>query len=277
MTGRISCALAIILSLAGCRAKTAVIPPDPSSRVEVVLPEHGAYTGAFMDFGDAEDEVTIETIEEFENMVGKHQAIIASSSYWGEQSFPTRNLNVIWRHGSMPLVFWSPWDRPYTQNRGPDKFSLNEIIAGKCDAYIDKWGESAREFGQPMVEHLGEGMKRADLGHGAGKGDIDVRQRARFFFTAKTLRSFRDRGSHGGSRFVQQFPDNRFLFLAERFHSLRPRRNAAGAAEIADTRGFERLLVGRGSDFSQRRVAQLFQLVRHSETSVQRPASNVQF
>ena len=33
---------------------------DPNAPVEVVLPEHGAYTGAFMDFGDAEDEVTLE-------------------------------------------------------------------------------------------------------------------------------------------------------------------------------------------------------------------------
>ncbi len=57
-------------------------------------------------------------------MVGKHQAIIASSSYWGEQSFPTANLNVIWRHGSLPLVFWSPWDKPYEQNRGPGSDSV---------------------------------------------------------------------------------------------------------------------------------------------------------
>ena len=104
-----------------------------------------------MDFGDAEDEVTLETIEEFENMVGKHQAIIASSSYWGEQSFPTRNLNVIWRHGSLPLVFWSPWDRPYQQNHGPDQFGLDAILEGKWDAYINKWGDEARAFGKPMI------------------------------------------------------------------------------------------------------------------------------
>src|SRR6476469_4324817 len=146
------------LASAGCRKEPVTPPRDPNARAEVLLPERGAYTGAFMDFGDAEDEVTLDTIEEFENMVGKHQAIIASSSYWGEQSFPTRNLNVIWRHGSMPLVFWSPWDRPYTQNRGPDKFSLNEIIAGKCDAYIDKWGESEREFGQPIIVVFGVEM-----------------------------------------------------------------------------------------------------------------------
>jgi beta-mannanase len=120
------------------------------------LPEHGAYTGAFMDFATGRREAQDRGVPE--TMVGKHQAIIASSSYWGEQSFPTRNLNVIWRHGAMPLVFWSPWDRPYTQNRGPDKFSLKEIIAGKWDAYIDKWGDSAREFGKPMIVAFGVEM-----------------------------------------------------------------------------------------------------------------------
>ena len=124
---------------------------DPNAPVEVLLPERGAYTGAFMDFGDAEDALTLDLIEDFETMVGKHQAIIASSSYWGEQSFPTANLNVIWRHGSLPLVFWSPWDRPYEQNKGPDRFSLSAIIAGTWDDYIDRWADGAKVFGKPMI------------------------------------------------------------------------------------------------------------------------------
>src|SRR2546425_346798 len=131
---------------------------DPNGPVEVVIPEHGAYTGAYLDFGDEEDDVSLETIEEFEQMAGKHQAIIASSSYWGEQSFPTANLNLIWQHGSLPLVFWSPWDKPYEQDRGPDRFSLTEIITGKRDAYIDKWGDAAREFGRPMIVVFGNEM-----------------------------------------------------------------------------------------------------------------------
>jgi len=141
-----------------CKKAASPSPIDPNSPVEVAVPEHGAYTGAFMDFGDEEDDVTLEMIEDFEQMVGKHQAIIASSSYWGEQTFPTANLNVVWRHGSLPLVFWSPWDKPYVQNRGPDKFSLNDIIAGKWDAYIDKWADSAREFAHPMIVAFGVEM-----------------------------------------------------------------------------------------------------------------------
>jgi len=148
-----------MVSLSACRKNSLTqVSIDPNGPVEVVIPEQGAYTGAFMDFGDEEDDVTLEMIEDFETLVGKHQDIIASSSYWGEQNFPTANLNVLWRHGSLPLVFWSPWDKPYEQNRGPDKFSLSEIIAGKWDAYIDKWADAARAFSHPLIVAFGVEM-----------------------------------------------------------------------------------------------------------------------
>jgi hypothetical protein len=125
--------------------------PVPGAGQRLAIPKHGMYTGAYIDWGDKEDSVTLEGIEGFETMVGKHQAIIASSSYWGEGTFPTENMRLIARHGSVPLVFWSPWDRPYEEGRGPDKFSLTSIIAGEHDAYIDMWGDKAREFGAPMI------------------------------------------------------------------------------------------------------------------------------
>src|SRR5436189_390350 len=153
---RLIIALILCALAAGCKkCAPEMAPVDPNGPVEVVVPEHGAYTGAFMDFGDEEDDVTLDSIEDFEQMVGKHQAIIASSSYWGEQNFPAANLNLIWRHGALPLVFWSPWDQPYEQNRGPDKFSLNAITGGTWDAYIDRWGDAARGFGQPTVVCVG--------------------------------------------------------------------------------------------------------------------------
>jgi hypothetical protein len=79
-----------------------------AGQVEVVSPEWCAYTGEFIDFGDEEEDVTLEMIEDFETMVGKRQAVIALSSYWVEQNFPTADLNVVWRYGAPPLVFWSP-------------------------------------------------------------------------------------------------------------------------------------------------------------------------
>lgn len=140
----------LLVAWVGCRPASAP-RSAPQGPVTLAVPEKGAYAGAYMDFGDNEDEVSMEAIESFEQLVGKHHAIVASSSYWGEQSFPTANLNIIKRHGSVPLVFWSPWDRPYNQDAGPDRFSLPSIIEGKWDAYIDQWADAAREFGHPIM------------------------------------------------------------------------------------------------------------------------------
>ena len=154
----IALALALLATAGGCRKSPHPPGINENAPVELLIPPTGAYTGAYIDFGDQEDEVTLDAIEEFETMVGKQQAIVASSSYWGEQTFPTRNLEIIWRHGSIPLVFWSPWDKPYDQNRGPDRFSLLEIIKGTWDQYIDQWADAARAFGQPMIVSFGNEM-----------------------------------------------------------------------------------------------------------------------
>lgn len=149
--GRIAIVLGLLLVLGGCRKPRIAAPNESKTPLQLAVPAAGKYTGAFIDFGDTEDDVSLEAIEDFETMVGKHQAIIASSSYWGEQTFPTRNLEIISRHGSLPLVFWSPWDKPYLQNRGPDRFSLTEIIKGTWDSYIDRWADAAKAFGKPML------------------------------------------------------------------------------------------------------------------------------
>jgi len=140
----------------------------------LAIPERGAYTGAFIDFGGVEDQVSLEGIEGFEEMVGKHQAIIASSSFWGEQSFPMENVNMTWRHGSVPLVFWSPWDRPYEQRKDPDRFSLTAILDGQWNRYIDDWADQAHAFGKPMIvsfcnEMNGDWFPWSGIYYGGGK------------------------------------------------------------------------------------------------------------
>jgi beta-mannanase len=145
-----------------------------SGPVKLVFPERGAYTGAYIDFGEAEDKVSLDAIEDFEKLIGKHQAIIASSSFWGEQTFPMKNLQIISRHGSLPMIYWSPWDRPYAEKAGAGRFSLQNILAGKCDAYIDHWADQARTFGKPILvswglEMNGDWFPWSGCFHGAGK------------------------------------------------------------------------------------------------------------
>jgi hypothetical protein len=126
-----------------------------SGHLALAFPAEGAYCGAYIDFGNSEDKITLEAIEKYEKMVGKPQAIIASSSFWGELNFPTKNVQLIARHGAIPLIFWSPWDRPYVQETAPDRFSLEEILAGKWDAYIDQWAIAAKGTNIPILVSWG--------------------------------------------------------------------------------------------------------------------------
>ena len=148
----------LLLGLASCGDSS---PAEPSAPREIPrgaglsLPSHGIYTGAFIEFGDKEEQVTLEGISHFETMVGKHQAIIASSSYWGERSFPERNLELIARHKALPLIFWSPWTSPYEEERGPDEARLENILDGRWDAYIDMWADSAKAYDRPMLVSWG--------------------------------------------------------------------------------------------------------------------------
>ena len=117
--------------------------PAPASSKQLVVPEKGAYTGAYCDFGDGEDGVTREALDQFEELTGKPMAIVAMGSFWGRGGFPSEQVNLIVSYGATPLLYWSPWDVPYEEKHGPDKFSLTEIIAGKWDDYIDRWADQA--------------------------------------------------------------------------------------------------------------------------------------
>ena len=152
--------------------------PSTDSPQKLAVPERGAYTGAYIDFGETEGDVTLEAIEKFEQDAGKHQAIVAFSSYWGENHFPAEAMDIVLAHDSVPLVFWSPWDYPYkeavVQANGPDKFRLDSILAGQWNDYIDQWAEGAKQRRKPFFVSLcnemnGDWFPWSARFYGAGK------------------------------------------------------------------------------------------------------------
>jgi len=141
----------LALLLAGCSRSEPVPAPSKNDRVEVVMPKDGAYLGAYVDFGFGEGNVTREAVTAFEQMTGKHLAVIAFGNFWGEQAFPAKTLEIVSAYGALPIIFWSPWDRPYEEDHGPDRFDLRDILAGKWDGYIDQWADAARQYGKPLL------------------------------------------------------------------------------------------------------------------------------
>ncbi len=150
--------LLLLLPLAaGCRdhagaQPTKKTPARPSDGpVTLRMPEKGAYTGAYVDFGEGEAEVTYDALTGFERLTGKPLAVVAFGNFWGDQAFPEKTVRIVANYGAVPLIFWSPWDKPYEEAKGPDRFGLREILAGKWDAYIDAWADAARQHGKPLL------------------------------------------------------------------------------------------------------------------------------
>lgn len=134
--------------LVGCLllfASAAAATPTNSFQ-KLLVPAQGAYTGAYVDFGDGEDNVTLEALEKFQDLTGKPLAIVAMGSFWARGTFPTEQVSIIRAYGAVPLLFWSPWDAPFDEKRGPDKYSLTGILAGKWDSYIDAWADEAAKI-----------------------------------------------------------------------------------------------------------------------------------
>jgi len=118
---------------------------------ELVFPAGAAYQGAYVDFGEGESHVSYDALTAFEGMVGKHLALVAFGNFWGDQAFPAKTVAIVSGYGAIPLLFWSPWDKPYAESKGPDRFALPTILAGQWDSYIDQWAESARQYGKPLM------------------------------------------------------------------------------------------------------------------------------
>jgi hypothetical protein len=151
-------------------ARPGAYPTVPLARLAV--PREGAYTGAYIDFGDGEDQVTDRKIKDFARLVGKHQAIIAFSNYWGRGQFPMEQARTIAGTGAVPLIYWDPWANQDDTHRS--RFDLAAIERGQWDAYIDAWAREARAFGKPLlvawgIEMNGNWFPWSGVFHGGGK------------------------------------------------------------------------------------------------------------
>jgi hypothetical protein len=137
----------------------------------LAIPDRGAYNGAYIEFGEYEDDVTLEKINAFADLVGKHQAIVAFSNFWGRGHFPGQQAQIIVNSGAIPLIFWNPWDK--REDKRQTAFDLDRIAAGQWDAYLDTWAREAHTFGKPILvawglEMNGDWFPWSGVFHGAG-------------------------------------------------------------------------------------------------------------
>jgi hypothetical protein len=95
-------------------------------------------------------------LSQFEGMTGKPLSLVhfmapfaqCSSSDCSYYDFPTKEMEGIRQHGSIPFFSWSSQSIPSSVNE--PNFQLSDVIAGTYDSYIREWATEAKEWGHPF-------------------------------------------------------------------------------------------------------------------------------
>lgn len=106
----------------------------------IAVPSGGCYTGIFPGY---------QTVFDVEKLVGKKMAIVLSfTDRWGPPYyFPKGYCDVLWETDHLPLITWQP-----------TLASLQEIIDGRWDRFIEQWARDARDYGHPLMIRWGHEM-----------------------------------------------------------------------------------------------------------------------
>jgi len=119
---------------------------------KILPPQDGCYVGIFPGWGDYEDSVVTQQLNEFESLSEKPVAIVPFSNFWGKNQVSGQQLDEIANYGAIPLLRLMPWGEPYwgTYAYQPD-YSLQKIIDGDFDQFLSAWADEIKNFGKPVM------------------------------------------------------------------------------------------------------------------------------
>jgi beta-mannanase len=136
---------------AASACKTPAPTPPPVNPTSLYW---GAWIGSQLTGSEAPWDMS--AVSQFEAQTGKPVSLIhfaapfadCSHSPCTNYSFPTKPMQTIREHGSIPFFSWSSQSTPSSLNE-PD-YQLSDVIAGTYDSYIRSFAEEAKAWGHPF-------------------------------------------------------------------------------------------------------------------------------
>ncbi len=134
------------------------------------------YFGAFPDFGGSEDQVSSQSVQNFEKLIDKKIAWAYFSQNWFNGiKYPKVAVHAINDTGVIPFVRLMPRSSE-EQFIKEEKFSLQKIIDGAFDQELREWARKAKEDNIPLlmdfaVEANGDWFGWSGTFQGAGSKD----------------------------------------------------------------------------------------------------------
>ncbi len=105
--------------------------------------------GAFVNPGSRNINVDLSVVDEFESLTGRNLAIINFFIGWND--FPAADCDRCYQNGSVPMVTWE-------LHTGKGTNTLQDIIDGGQDEYIEKFALAVKGFGKDIFIRFGHEM-----------------------------------------------------------------------------------------------------------------------
>lgn len=134
----------ILLFFIACANQT---KPESQSALKL-KPKTELFWGIFTE----ELRTNLKMLDKMDKIYGKKPAMVMWYSDW-RSDFQDLYCIILDRKGYMPHIVWEPW---YAGDQ--NSISLNDILSGKWDTYIQKWGKMAGEYMKPVMVRWGHEM-----------------------------------------------------------------------------------------------------------------------
>ncbi|MBN2388471.1 MAG: hypothetical protein JXB85_15750 [Anaerolineales bacterium] len=93
-------------------------------------------------------------IQEYERLIGREVACVMWYSSW-EDPFPTADCELARRIRKIPHLtwelFWPSRDPANTRSCPPHETGLDDVLAGRYDAYLEQFADRARDWGGKLL------------------------------------------------------------------------------------------------------------------------------
>ena len=92
----------------------------------------------------------LRALDTYEAESGSPVALVHWYALWGgwKSEFSPTDLQVVARHGSVPMITWEPWSGT---PRDPTWSLRASILSGRSDAYIRAWARGLAAYGGPVL------------------------------------------------------------------------------------------------------------------------------
>lgn len=113
------------------------------------------YHSAFPGFGGTEDMVSVESIDQFEQLAGKAIAWAYFSNNWSDSLiFPANAVNIIKNKHKIPFIRLM-YRSVFEEGQDDPKYKMMDIVNGRYDVAITSWAEEARTCGTNLLAEFG--------------------------------------------------------------------------------------------------------------------------